>query len=147
MKKYETLFLLPGDVTEEIVQDVTQKVTRLVRNHQGHVTKIDDWGKRRLAYAVQKQSRGHYIYVLFIAPPDLIVALERMMRLETQITKFHIVRLSELLTQAQLDQELRGIASAEVLEQEVSSDPEKAEGNSNLPLEENLKAVANENGI
>jgi small subunit ribosomal protein S6 len=147
VKKYETLFLMPGDVTEKVVQDITQKVTRLIRNQQGHVVKIDDWGKRKLAYSVQKHSRGHYIYVLFLAPSDAIVGLERMMRIESQIAKYHIVKLSDHLTQAQIDQELKGAATTtqHILDRQVDMNDDRRGGFSNA--ETRLPAVASETGM
>lgn len=147
MKKYETLFLLPGDVAEKTLQDITQKVTRLIRNHQGHVIKIDDWGKRKLAYSVQKQSRGHYIYVLFLAPSDSITNLERMMRLESHIAKFHIVKLSDHLMQAQIEQELKASASTtqHILDRQVQMGEDRQDRVSSA--ESRLPAVASDNGM
>lgn len=151
MKKYETLFLLPGDVAEKVIQDITQKVTKLIRNHEGHVIKIDDWGKRKLAYPVQKHSRGHFIYVLFIAPPQTIKSLERMMRLESDIAKFHIVKLTDHLSQAQVEQELKTAAATtqHILDRHVEMGEGRRERvrDSVSSSENSLPAVASENSL
>jgi len=97
MRKYETIFILDPDLEEEQVQSAIEKVKGIITQTNGEIQKVEDWGKRKLAYEVKKKSKGHYILIHFLGTPALLSELERNFRVMDAVIKFQSVRLDERL--------------------------------------------------
>ncbi|HMK74810.1 MAG TPA: 30S ribosomal protein S6 [Thermodesulfobacteriota bacterium] len=95
MRKYEIIFILDPDLEEEQAQSLVEKVKGIITQANGEVLKVEDWGKRKLAYEVKKKAKGHYILVHFLGSPSLLSELERNFRVMDAVIKFQSVRLDE----------------------------------------------------
>jgi small subunit ribosomal protein S6 len=98
MKKYETIFILDPDLEEAQAQSTIEKVKGIISQNNGEILKVEDWGKRKLAYQVKKKAKGHYILIHLMGSPTLISELERNFRVMDAVIKFQSVRLDESLT-------------------------------------------------
>ena len=98
MRKYETIFILDPDLEEEQTQSTIEKVKGIVTQTNGEILKVEDWGKRKLAYYVKKKAKGHYILIHFSGTPALLSELERNFRVMDAVIKFQSVRLDEWKT-------------------------------------------------
>jgi len=98
MKKYETIFILDPDLEEAQAQSAIEKVKGIISQNNGEILKVEDWGKRKLAYQVKKKAKGHYILIHLMGSPTLISELERNFRVMDAVIKFQSVRLDESLT-------------------------------------------------
>src|SRR5579883_566458 len=92
---YEELFIVKPDAPDEEVNAYIEQVKTIITNGKGTVEKVDDWGKRKLAYKVAKYSEGHYVLVVFTSSPDLVHEIERRMRVTDMVIKFITVRIDE----------------------------------------------------
>lgn len=81
--------ILPPDA-EASVGALVEKVGQALGD-QGTVGKVDDWGRRRLAYEIAKQHEGHYLLVEFDAIPDALTELDRTLSLSDQVMRFKVV--------------------------------------------------------
>ena len=75
--KYETIFGLNPDLNEEETKQVVERFTGLI-SENGEIEKVDEWGKRRLAYPIQKLTEGNYVLVSFTSKPDFPAELDRI---------------------------------------------------------------------
>lgn len=91
MNKYESVVIINPTVEEEGVKALISKFSDLI-NTDGKVEKVDELGKRKLAYDVKKFDEGFYAVFYFEANPDLITELERNYRITDEIIKFMTVR-------------------------------------------------------
>ena len=96
MKGYETICILHPDLTEEEVQGTIERYSALIGENGGEVTKSDHWGQRKLAYAVQGHSRGHYIYILYSGGAETISELERNLRILDQNIRYMTVKVDDV---------------------------------------------------
>ncbi len=96
MNQYETVIIIGPDVEEEGVERIANDVQELISSSGGVVTKVDNWGKKRLAYEVQGNRDGIYLLVNFEAEPDLIQRLARYYGLDEQVIKYITVRAEDL---------------------------------------------------
>ncbi len=94
MNKYESVIIINPSVDEEGVKSLVSKFTDLI-NTDGKVEKVDDLGKRKLAYEVKKQKEGYYQIFNFEANPELIKELERNYRITDEVIKFMTIRVDE----------------------------------------------------
>lgn len=94
MNKYESVIIINPSVDEEGVKSLVAKFTDLI-NTDGKVEKVDDLGKRKLAYEVKKQKEGYYQIFNFEANPELIKELERNYRIIDEVIKFMTIKVDE----------------------------------------------------
>lgn len=95
MRKYETFFIVDPDLTDEVNAVIDEKFQNIVSTNGGSVLDYNSWGKKKLAYPVQKRTRGHYVLMEYAGGPDLVAELERNMRLDERILKFITVKLED----------------------------------------------------
>ena len=94
MNKYETVFIINPSVEDAGVKSLIQKFSDLI-NSDGKVEKVDELGKKKLAYEIKKNSEGNYVAINFEANPSLIAELERVYRITDEVMKFITIRKDE----------------------------------------------------
>ena len=92
MNKYESVIIINPNVEEQSIKGLIDKFADLI-NKNGKLEKVDELGKKKLAYEIKKQSEGYYICFNFEANPDFIKELERIYRITDEVMKFIVVRL------------------------------------------------------
>ncbi|WP_127530024.1 30S ribosomal protein S6 [Paenibacillus kobensis] len=92
MRKYEVMYILRSDVEQEAVQAIVEKFNAIITNGGGEVAKTDIIGKRRLAYEINKQRDGIFVLVHFSAPVEVIVELDRVMKIADEVIRTLIVK-------------------------------------------------------
>lgn len=90
MRKYETIFILHPSLDEEAVKANVEKFKGVIENNGGVIENIDAWGKRKLAYEIQKVGEGHYTLINFNSNPDLPKELDRIFRITDTVIR-HII--------------------------------------------------------
>lgn len=91
---YETLFIVDSDLGEEATRALIEKFTSLIAAN-GDVEKIDEWGKRRLAYPINDKMEGYYVLVTFKAEGEFPAELERIYGITEGIMRSMIIKLDE----------------------------------------------------
>ena len=91
MNKYESVIIINPSVEEEGMKTLIQKFTDLI-DKDGKVEKVQELGKKRLAYEVKKNKEGYYVVFYFDANPQAIAELERNYRITDEVIKFIVVR-------------------------------------------------------
>ncbi len=91
MRQYEVMLILPAEAEESVVGGVVDRITRLVGEDGGEVTRVDRWGRRRLAYPIAKRAEGYYLVVEFRAPPGAVAELERALHLTDEVIRHKVV--------------------------------------------------------
>ena len=91
MNKYESVIIINPSVEEEKLKSLVQRFTDII-NSDGKVEKVDELGKKKLAYEVKKNKEGYYIVIYFEANPSLIAELERNYRIIDEVIKFIVVK-------------------------------------------------------
>jgi small subunit ribosomal protein S6 len=94
-REYETIFILRSDVTKESSENISGRLTDVVGREGGKLTRLESWGRRRLAYPVGKQKRGVYVYLKYIGGGGIVSELERNLRLLDDVIKYQTVKLRD----------------------------------------------------
>ncbi|NLS10456.1 30S ribosomal protein S6 [Nesterenkonia sp. MY13] len=95
MRHYELMVLVDPEVDERTVEPTLGKYMELVKKDGGSVDKIDIWGRRQLAYEIQKKNEAIYAVVDFHSTPDSAKELDRLLRLNETILRTKIIRPEE----------------------------------------------------
>jgi len=85
MRRYETVFIVTPDSSEEELQAVADKFRGVITGMNGKVAAYDEQGKKSLAYNIKKQSKGYYVLMDYLGHADVVAELERNMRLDDRI--------------------------------------------------------------
>jgi small subunit ribosomal protein S6 len=97
MRVYEELFIMKPDIPEEEVAIFIEQIKTNISTAGGTVDKVENWGKRRLAYKVEKCKEGTYVLVQFSSGPEAVKEVERRLRVADGVIKFLTVRIDESL--------------------------------------------------
>ena len=97
MRIYENLFIVKPDATEEEIDHLIDQMSKNVTATGGTIDKVDKWGKRRLAYRIEKHREGTYVLMQFSAEPATVKEFERRLRVQDSVIKFLTVRIDETL--------------------------------------------------
>jgi len=97
MRIYEELFIVKPDAPDEEVDAFVEQLRTQLTTAGATVDKLEKWGKRRLAYKVDKYREGAYVLVQFSGGPDLVKELERRLRVSDLVLKFITVRIDQTL--------------------------------------------------
>jgi small subunit ribosomal protein S6 len=97
MRIYEELFIIKPDAPEEEVDQYVEQLRTQLTSAGATVDKVEKWGKRRLAYRVDKYREGSYVLLQFTAGPETVKELERRLRVSDVVLKFLTVRIDETL--------------------------------------------------
>ncbi len=95
MRKYEVMFIVRPDITEEDLDKLIANLETNVTGAGGHVAHVEKMGKRRLAYIVRKFQEGQYVLFQIDGPGSVIKEIERRLRVTEQVIKFITVRTDE----------------------------------------------------
>jgi small subunit ribosomal protein S6 len=93
MRRYELMLVLRPDAPEERIQAVLEKATRQLTDAGGQIVKAAPWGRRRLAYPIDRYREGSYHILHFDAPPEAIVDLERTLLITEEVLRHLVVRV------------------------------------------------------
>jgi small subunit ribosomal protein S6 len=96
MRKYETIFILHPELSEDDIKSVTTKAQDVISSYNGECLRMDDWGVRKLAYPIKKSARGRYYYLRFDGESALIAELERRLRLDEKVLRYQSVNITDL---------------------------------------------------
>lgn len=91
MRTYEVILIVHPDLDENAFKGVTDRVQSLITGSGGMVDKMDLWGKRRMAYAIQKQREGQYVYFEAQFDPSFSAELERNLRFLEPVMRFSVI--------------------------------------------------------
>lgn len=99
MRHYEVIFMVHPDQSEQ-VPAMVERYTNLVTEAQGTVHRMEDWGRRHLAYSINKITKAHYVLMNLECPESVINELEEIFRYNDAIIRNLIIRTNEAVTEA-----------------------------------------------
>ena len=94
MRRYETIFITLPELSEEDHSELKEKLQSIMTQRNGELIKLDDWGVRKLGYAIRKTGRGRYFLLDYAADSTLVREIERNFLYNERILKFQTVKLS-----------------------------------------------------
>jgi len=92
MNKYEVAVIFNPNLDEDALRAEFDKVQEYITRFEGETEKVDNWGKRKLAYEIKKVTEGFYYFITFNAPAAAPMELERRLRIRENIIRYLIIR-------------------------------------------------------
>jgi small subunit ribosomal protein S6 len=94
MRAYECIYILDPSLEEAAIKEKTERFNEVVKSRSGSVTKIDNWGKRKLAYPIEKRFEGNYIFMKFTGNNEILAELNRLFSFDDVVLR-HLIVLDE----------------------------------------------------
>ena len=92
MNKYELALVVSAKVEDEVREAVVEKAKAYIARFNGNVTEVEEWGKKKLAYEIQKMHEGFYYFIQFEADAECPAELERRVRSMDNVLRYLIIR-------------------------------------------------------
>ena len=92
MNQYEVMYVIDPALEDSARIELINRFSDLVKKNGGEVDRVDEWGKRRLAYAIQYKTEGYYVLMYIKAPAELPREIERNMQISDSVLRYLTVR-------------------------------------------------------
>jgi small subunit ribosomal protein S6 len=130
-RDYELGFILNPEVNEEQTGVILTRISQIVSNYDGQIVRVNQWGRRRMAYPIDHHRDGHYIFMDMILTPETVAELDRTLKVSEDVLRHMVVRRDPKAVQKERE-EFEARAAAQ--EQAASAPPEEE-----APAEEALQ--------
>jgi len=142
-RDYELGFILTPEVNEEQTRTILERIEQIATNYGGQIMRVNQWGRRRLAYPIQHHRDGFYVFIDMVLTPETVSELDRTLKVSEEVMR-HLIKLRDPKT-VQKEREARATAAAQAAaapegeapaeERAESSSEEHAESSSEEPQE------------
>jgi small subunit ribosomal protein S6 len=132
-RDYELGFILTPEVNEEQTRAILERIEQIVNNYGGQIMRVNQWGRRRLAYPIQHNRDGFYVFIDMILTPETVSELDRTLKVSEEVLRHLIKRRDPKVVQK--ERETRANAAAQAAstpegemppaEEEVSAEEEQ----------------------
>lgn len=135
-RDYELGFILSPEVSEEETRSILDRLQQIVTQYDGQIVKVNQWGRRRLAYPIGRHRDGHYVFSDMILTPETVIELERTLKVSEIVLRYMLIKRDAKVVQKERqereEREARVAAKAEA-EQAVKGEEEASEVLINVP--------------
>jgi small subunit ribosomal protein S6 len=121
-REYELVYILRPTVAPSEARKVADRITDVVQKRGAKLVRVDNWGKRKLAYPIRKMTRGIFVYVKLVGFTDVVAELERNLRNLDDVVRYQTVRLEDVEDAGALE-----VDPEEVLFREIETSSEEEE--------------------
>ncbi|PJA99957.1 MAG: 30S ribosomal protein S6 [Ignavibacteriales bacterium CG_4_9_14_3_um_filter_30_11] len=116
---YESAVLINAALDDEQIQAQVSRIKEAITSNAGEIKEVEDWGRKRLAYPINKSKLGYYVFYKYEAENTTVSKLERMFNLDEQILRYLTIKLDETALEY-LEQKKKNAALK--LEEELADD-------------------------
>ena len=137
-RDYELGFILNPEVSEEQTSAILERIEKIVKNYDGQVVKVNQWGRRRLAYPIEHHRDGYYVFIDMILTPETVLELDRTLKVSEEVMRHLVKRRDPKAVQKEREEreerEARAATAATQAQASTTAEPE-AEVEAQAPVE------------
>ncbi len=126
MRRYELVYIAFDDLSAEELDSQLERYLSIITDYNGTIVKVDKWGRRRMAYPIQKRREGYYILIDFAGDSAIVPEMERRMRIDDKILRYISVKTDDEADPAKIEEEIAAIREAEARKQAAAAEAAKA---------------------
>ena len=126
-RDYELGFILNPEVSEEQTSAILERIEKIVNNYDGQVVKVNQWGRRRLAYPIEHHRDGYYVFIDMILTPETLLELDRTLKVSEEVMRHLVKRRDPKAVQKEREEreerEARAAAAATQTQASTTAEP------------------------
>jgi len=92
MRRYETIYIIRPGANEDDITAIIDRTNGVIENFGGKIDLLDRWGVRKLAYTINKETQGYYVFVEYAGMPEAVAEIERLFRIDDKVLKYLTVK-------------------------------------------------------
>ncbi len=121
-RTYESVAIINAALEDDQIEATISRMQETITTHGGELLDLDKWGRKRLAYPINKAKSGYYVIFRFTASPELIATFERNYRLDENVIRYLTIQLDKFALEAIAKQkEASKLAEAAAAEAQLKS--------------------------
>lgn len=148
-KHYESAVIINAAIEEDQIEAVISRIEDLIRVNGGEIIEVEKWGRKRLAYTLEKTKSGYYAIFRFVAPTDLIAKLDRMYQLDEFILRHLTIALDkfalEYIEKVKTQKAEEKLAEEKAMAEKAIADKAAEEAQANAVESKQAEVPAEEN--
>ena len=122
-RDYELGFILDPEVNEEQTGAVLTRISQIVTNYDGQIVRVNQWGRRRMAYPIEHHRDGYYVFIDMILTPETVAELDRTLTVSEDILRHMVIRRDPKAVKKERE-DFEARAAAQEQEQAAAATPE-----------------------
>jgi small subunit ribosomal protein S6 len=135
-RDYELGFILNPEVNEDQTRAILERIEQSVKNYDGQVVKVNQWGRRRLAYPIEHHRDGYYVFIDMILTPEAVLELDRTLKVSEEVMRHMVKRRDPKAVQKEREEREAREARAAAAQASATPDAEvEGEVESEAPVE------------
>ena len=134
-RDYELGFILNPEVNEEQTSAILERIEKIVNNHDGQVVKVNQWGRRRLAYPIEHHRDGYYVFIDMILTPETVLELDRTLKVSEEVMRHLVKRRDPKAVQKEREEREARAAAAATQNQASTTDEQEVAVETQEPVE------------
>lgn len=100
MRRYETISILRPSLGEDDINGIIEKTNSVIEENGGKIVLLDRWGIKKLAYLINRESQGYYVYTEYAGTPEAVDEIERLYRINDKVLKYLTVKLQDVFDES-----------------------------------------------
>ena len=112
MRRYESVWVVNGDLPDEEVKATIDKFSRILTTNEGTLVGMEEWGRKKLAFKIKGSARGYYVLVDYAGTPATVKELERNYRIDDRIIRYLTSKKNDKVNLEALQAEIAAKAKA-----------------------------------
>jgi small subunit ribosomal protein S6 len=129
LKRYEIVAIVKADLADEDLTAIIERSQTIITDRKGIIAKVEKWGKRRLAYEINKQKDGFYFLIDFAGDGPIVAEIERNFKIDDRILKFMTVKKEGAVTSEGMEKET-AVVETKRTQIRIEQNPSASAGNS-----------------
>lgn len=94
-RNYESVVILNATLEDPQIEEIIKSIHHTIKTNGGEITDVENWGRKRLAYAINNSKSGYYLITRFIAAPSMISEFERSLKLDENVIRYLTISLDK----------------------------------------------------
>lgn len=127
MRHYETTYILRPNLGEEQFTEIIDRTNAIITNDGGSIICLDRWGMKRLAYEINKEVQGYYVYLNYAAPAKSVDEIERIFRIDDRALRYLTIKLGDAMNAEAIEAEKQAIAEKAAAREKARAEAEEGD--------------------
>ncbi len=146
MRRYETIYILRPTLGEEEINAIVENTQSIITGDNGVIIDTDRWGMRKLAYPIEKEIQGFYVFCDYAGTPAAVAEVERKFRIDDAILRYMTIKIADAMSEEDIaaasgEVAARNAAVEEAVEETVAEENKESKTETPSPEEETPKAA------
>ncbi|MDW7771807.1 MAG: 30S ribosomal protein S6 [Desulfobulbaceae bacterium] len=112
MRRYETTYILRPNLGETQTTEIIDRTNDIINNDGGTIIWFEQWGVKKLAYEINKENHGYYVYFDFAAPGTTVQEMERIFNIDDRVLRFLTIKVVDSIAPEEIEQAAEKAASS-----------------------------------